>query len=172
MLSVFIFTHNSEKQLAHTLQALVPAVVDGLLRRVVVIDQGSTDNTRLAAEGAGCAFYAAGELSRALDGLRTEWLLILQPGATLADGWEDAVRRHAETSSAPARFSLPGEGRFGMLGELFARSPSLEAGLLFKIEKLGSLPQNAAEFQNWLRTLKSVRLPQRITPPETTKGGA
>ncbi|MFD1197799.1 glycosyl transferase [Brucella gallinifaecis] len=172
MLSIFIFTHNSEKQLAYTLSALVPVMVDGLLRRVAIIDQDSTDNTCLAAQGAGCAVYQTGELSQALAGLRTEWLLIVPPGATLAEGWEDSVRRHMQTGSRPARFTLPVEKRFAGFAKLFVRAAPLEAGLLVKVDAVKSSYQTGAEFQNWLHTLKPLRLPQLITPPEMPKGGA
>ncbi len=65
MLSVLIVTRNSEKLLANTFSALVPVVVEGLLRRVVVVDQGSTDETRLVADGAGCTLYNGDELTEA-----------------------------------------------------------------------------------------------------------
>ena len=172
MLSVLIVTLNSEKLLANTLSALVPAVVEGLLRRVVVVDQGSTDETRLVAEGAGCALYNEDELTEALDALRTEWLLILQPGAILADGWEEAVRRHMGESRGPARFTLQQEARLGLLGKLFARKPSLDTGLLVRLEALGSLPSSGFELEGLPSQLKPVRLPQIIIPPQTTKGGA
>lgn len=172
MLSVLIVTQNSEKLLANTLSALVPAVVEGLLRRVVVVDQGSTDETRLVAEGAGCALYSENELSEALGALRTEWLLALQPGATLSDGWEEAVRRHMGANRAPARFTLPQEARLGLLGKLFARKSTLDSGLLMRLDAFKPLPSSWLELADLPRQLKPVRLPQIIMPPQTTKGGA
>lgn len=172
MISVCMVTQNSEKLLAHTLSALVPAVVDGLLRRVVVVDRGSTDDTKLVAEGAGCALYDEEELSAALRALRTHWLLILRPGAALPDDWIDAVGRHLAASNSPARFRLPQEARFGLLGRIFISKPSLDAGLLVKIDALKPLPSNRGELENLPRQLKPMRLSPIITPPETTKGGA
>ncbi|MCL7997835.1 glycosyl transferase [Brucella sp. 21LCYQ03] len=172
MISVFIVTKNSEMLLAHTLSALVPAVVDGLLRRVIVVDQGSTDDTKLVAVGAGCALYDEESLSDSFRELRTQWLLILQPGATLPDDWIDAVGRHLAASNSPARFTLPQETRFGLLGKFFTRKPALGAGLLVKADTLKLLPSSAKELEDLPRQLKLVRLPQIIMPPETTKGGA
>ncbi|MDR6431650.1 glycosyl transferase [Brucella pseudogrignonensis] len=172
MLSVLLVTNNSEKALAHTLAGLVPAVVDGLLRRVVVVDQGSTDDTKLVAEGAGCALYDEENLSEAFRDLRTHWLLILQPGATLQDEWIDAVGRHLAASNSAARFTLPQEARFGLLGKLFTRKPSLDAGLLVKVDKLKPLPSRLDELEDLPRQLKPVRLSPVITLPNTTKGGA
>lgn len=172
MLSVLIVTRNSEKLLANTLSALVPAVVEGLLRRVVVVDHGSTDETRLVADGAGCALYSEDALTEALGALRTEWLLILQPGAILADGWEEAVRRHMGASRGPARFTLQHEARLGLFGKLFARQPSLSSGLLVRLDAFNSFPATGLELEDLLRQLKSVRLSSIITPPQTTKGEA
>ena len=45
MLSVVIPTLNAEKSLAATLAALVPGVVEGLIREVIISDGGSTDAT-------------------------------------------------------------------------------------------------------------------------------
>ena len=113
MLSVLIETRDSEKPLAHTLSALVPAVVDGLVRRVTVIDHGSRDDTALAAAGAGCAFFEAGRIGAALAEIVTDWVLLLQPGALPQPGWEAAARNHMETSGAPARFTAAGAWRPG-----------------------------------------------------------
>lgn len=87
MLSVIIETLNSERPLACTLSGLVPAVVEGLLRRVTVIDHGSGDGTALVAEGAGCAFHGLAERDVALNGIRTDWVLFLKPGAMPQEGW-------------------------------------------------------------------------------------
>ena len=172
MLSVLIVTQNSEKLLAHSLSALVPAVVDGLLRRVVVIDQGSMDETRLVAEGAGCALHNEDDLSNAIGSLRTQWLLFLQPGATLSDDWMDSVQRHMEAANSAARFTLAQEHRLGLFGKVFGHKPSLKAGLLVRIDTLKPLPSSVIELEDLARQLKPVRLPAIITPPETTKGGA
>lgn len=170
MFSVLTFTKNAEKPLAQTLSALVPAVVDGLLRRVVVVDQGSDDDTGLVAEGAGCSLYDEADLQAAFDALRTEWLLVLQPGAILTDGWEDAVRRHVETSTSPARFSTAQD--LGLKGRLFGVKPSLDYGLLAPVSTVRALFASGRASTDALRKLAPVRLSHLILPSETTKGGA
>lgn len=170
MLSVLIFTRNSEGLLAQTLSALVPAVVEGLLRRVVVVDRASTDETRLVAEGAGCSLYDETDLQSAFDDLRTDWLLLLKPGAILANGWEDAVRGHMEMSQSPARFSSPQD--LGLMGKLLGAKPSLDNGLLAPVVTIRPLIGDGGVPGAVLKQLKPIRLPHQILPPETTKGGA
>ena len=53
MISVVIPTYNAEATLGHTLTALVPAVVDGIVQEAILVDGGSTDETRAIAEAAG-----------------------------------------------------------------------------------------------------------------------
>ena len=52
MISVIIPTLNAESGLAAALSALVPAMVDGLVREVIVVDGGSTDRTLAIADTA------------------------------------------------------------------------------------------------------------------------
>jgi glycosyltransferase involved in cell wall biosynthesis len=45
MISVIIPTLNAERTLAHTLAALVPGVVEGIVQEAILVDGGSTDGT-------------------------------------------------------------------------------------------------------------------------------
>ncbi len=162
MLSALIETLNSERPLAHTLSALVPAVVDGLLRRVYVIDRGSSDETALVAQGAGCSLYGKAEIGAALDEIRTPWVLILKPGAIPGEGWEEIARRHMESQSGPARFSLPGEGGFANVRKLLGGRATLDAGLLVRLEELRPLLLGGVSFDQLAQRLKPVRLKHPI----------
>ncbi|AIJ93500.1 hypothetical protein [Brucella abortus] len=166
MLSVIIETLNSERPLACTLSGLVPAVVEGLLRRVTVIDHGSGDGTVLVAEGAGCAFHGLAERDVALNGIRTDWVLFLKPGAMPQEGWGEAVRRHMEGGGGPARFSLPEEGRPGNIRKIFGGGPSLDAGLLVRLDLVQPLFLEGIGSDDLPRRLKPLRLKHRILPPE------
>lgn len=166
MLSVIVETLNSERALAHTLSALVPAVVDGLLRRVTVIDRGSSDETALVALGAGCAFYAEMDIEAALDEIRTPWVLILKPGAIPQEGWEEVLRRHMERAGGAARFSLPEDSGFGTVRKIFGHKATLDAGLLVRLGVVKPLLLDGVAFDLLPQRLKPVRLKHPLLPPD------
>ncbi|WP_343314758.1 glycosyltransferase family 2 protein [Brucella sp. BE17] len=157
MLTVVIPTLNSEKPLAHTLAFLVPAVVEGLLRRVVVVDGGSGDDTRLVAEGAGCTLYRSAEIMVALREIRTPWVLLLCPGATLEPGWEEPVRDYIREHTGAARFSRPEDQ--GLLKKLFGSVATLDAGLLVRLDALHPFIEAGVSFDALPSKLKPVVLP-------------
>jgi rSAM/selenodomain-associated transferase 2 len=93
MISVVIPTLNAESRLAPTFAALIPAVVDGLVREVIVADGGSTDHTLSIAESAGAEIVrsAPGRGQQLIAGAaaaRSPWLLFLHADTTLEAGWE------------------------------------------------------------------------------------
>ena len=53
MISVVIPTLNAAKTLPLTLAALAPAAMDGLVRELIIIDGGSSDDTAVIADEAG-----------------------------------------------------------------------------------------------------------------------
>ena len=123
MISVVIPTFNSERTLAATLTALVPAAVEGLVREVVVVDGGSGDRTRLIAEEAGADVVVAAkgrgaQLEAGARRTKFNWLLFLHADTALPAGWEreagtfvdavDAGRRPA--GAAAFRFGLDDDG--------------------------------------------------------------
>jgi glycosyltransferase involved in cell wall biosynthesis len=101
MISVLIPTLNSERLLVPTLSALVTGSAQGLLRDVILVDGGSTDGTEKIADAAGCEFRRgptnAGErLMAAAAAARGTWLLILEPGCVLEEGWTREVAKFVE----------------------------------------------------------------------------
>lgn len=99
MVSVIIPTLNAEDYLVRTLSALVPGVVEGLIREVIIIDGGSTDSTLEIAEATGCKIIHS-EASRGLQlyhgcaEARGDWLLVLHADSVLGEGWIEGLRLH------------------------------------------------------------------------------
>jgi glycosyltransferase involved in cell wall biosynthesis len=128
LISVVIPTFDSERQLVPTLAALVSGAAAGIVRDVVLADGGSTDETEAVAEAAGCIFLKSqpdlGSRLRAgaQAASRGEWILFLDPGGMLEEGWTREVRKFIDASSRSsdrraATFQLAYED-FGMRSRL------------------------------------------------------
>lgn len=96
MLSVIIPTLNAEAALPETLSALIPGVVSGLVKDVVVSDGGSTDASRGMAENLGCTIVTGppgrgAQLARGAKCARGDWLLFLHADTVLSTGWEEEI---------------------------------------------------------------------------------
>jgi hypothetical protein len=109
MLSIVIPTRESERIVVRTLSCLVPGVVAGVVREVILADSGSGDGTEQVADVAGCRFIAVpGSLGQRLrtaaERARGPWLLFLRPGSVLESAWTAEVERFwmlASEDSAP-----------------------------------------------------------------------
>ncbi len=122
MISVVIPTRNSETELARTLSALVPGVVEGIVREVIIADGGSQDETPQIADAVGAKLVLAPEgrgpqLAAGAREAKGEWLLFLHADTLLEHGWEGEAERfirettHANRAQAAAfRFALDDRG--------------------------------------------------------------
>ncbi|WP_108817840.1 glycosyltransferase [Pseudovibrio sp. Alg231-02] len=94
MISALIPTYNSEHRLVLTLSALVPASAEGILKEVIITDEGSSDGTEIVADASGADFVSTTTKSGSAlaEGLkrctRSNWVLLIQPGAILQAGWQ------------------------------------------------------------------------------------
>ncbi|RST85159.1 glycosyltransferase [Aquibium carbonis] len=164
MLTVMIETRNHQDALARTLASLVSGAVEGIVREVLVHDRGSTDQTAAIADHAGCVVVSSGDL---LDGVRRakgDWLLFVEPGSKLSEGWVDAVFAHVGHASTPARFLRARSPEAGFLARMMTRSRPLSEGLLVsKRQALAKLrPGDAVD--TLARRLSSRRIGAEITP--------
>jgi rSAM/selenodomain-associated transferase 2 len=123
MIAVVVPTLNSERTLVPVFAALVPAAMRGLVREVVVVDGGSTDDTEAIADAAGATFVTAergrgAQLQEGACVARSDWLLFLHADTVLEPGWEgeveafiDRVEQGRQRLSAAAfRFTLDDDG--------------------------------------------------------------
>jgi glycosyltransferase involved in cell wall biosynthesis len=168
MLSVLIETRNDEEGLARTLGSLVPAAVEGAVREVIVCDKGSSDQTYRIAEHAGCHFVANGGIAAGIRQAKGDWLLLIEPGAKLADGWVEAAVEHMTTSTTAARFSRSrGAGRT-FLSRFFRRGRPLAHGLVITKRQAASLASKGRDSGSLARGLSVKRLEGEISvaPPK------
>ena len=123
MISVVIPTLNAERKLARTLAALVPAVVEGIVQEAIVVDGGSTDETRAIAEAAGTHLIEAprgrgSQLDTGARVARGDWLLFLHADTVLDPGWAEEAQgliKRVQTgrrdeAAAAFRFALDDDG--------------------------------------------------------------
>jgi glycosyltransferase involved in cell wall biosynthesis len=181
MLSVVIPTHNDERGLVPTLAMLVPGLLAGAVRDVVVTDGGSTDATAEVVEFAGCTLMSSSDalgprLRKAAAAGRGAWLMFLRPGATLETSWigetlrfveEAALRPDVETQAAVFR-RAPGEtGGRSVIAEALAVlaaglfAPSPDQGLVIAralYEDIGGHGDEAAPEAALLRRLGRGRI--------------
>jgi rSAM/selenodomain-associated transferase 2 len=130
MISVIIPTLNAERTLAPTLAALVPAVVEGIVQEAIVVDGGSTDETRVIAEAAGTVLIEAprgrgSQLEAGASQARGDWLLFLHADTVLEPDWAEEAQSFMERvesgrrdqAAACFRFALDDDGLMPRLVE-------------------------------------------------------
>jgi glycosyltransferase involved in cell wall biosynthesis len=145
MLTVIIETRNAEQSLPRTLAPLVSGAVDGLLREVIVQDWNSTDHTVRVAEQAGCTVVEGGSLSACIKRAKGDWLLLLEAGSRLGDGWIESVERHIASSQSPAKFSRSRTGQPGFLQRIVKREAAVADGLLISKRQALSLTRDSGK---------------------------
>lgn len=140
MLTVVIPTLNAETSLAATLTALIPGVVDGIVRQVVIVDGGSSDRTIRIAEDAGTDIVQAEQgrgrqLRTGAEAARFPWLLFLHADTVLDPGWEREAAAFIERVDVGRRPPAAAAFRFalddtGFLPRMIEAGVSLRCTLL------------------------------------------
>ncbi len=109
MLSIIIPTLNAAKELPETFNSLMPALIDGMISEVIIVDGGSTDETLKIAEISGATIIKSEnsstepdantaikgrgpQLRAGGDAAKKDWLLFLHADTLLEEGWHEEVR--------------------------------------------------------------------------------
>lgn len=140
MISVVIPTLDAEPTLADALGALIPAVVEGLVREVIIVDGGSTDRTLRIADATGATIVATAagrgrQLRAGAATARSPWLLFLHADTVLEAGWVREVGHFIErveggrwpAAAATFRFALDD---LGIMPRVVEAGVALRSGVL------------------------------------------
>ncbi len=139
------------------------------MRDVVVCDHASTDQTHRVAEHAGCVYIADGELSEAIRRAKGDWLLLLEPGARLEQGWMEAVSAHLGDAARPARFTRSRTGELLFLSRFFSVGRPLADGLVVPKRQAAALAQKGLDAAGVARAVSARRLKAQIVPARRRK---
>ena len=169
MLSVLIETRNQEEALARTLASLVGGAVEGVVREVIVCDAASCERTHHVAEHAGCAYLADARAAAGARQARSEWLLLLEPGARLMDGWIEAVVAHAGAATGAARFTRSRQSRAPFLERILARRRPLAEGLVITKRQALSLARGDGSASAIAKAVSARRLGAEIFAAPSAK---
>lgn len=144
-----------EERLARTLASLVPAAVEGAVREAIVVNEDRAGEVARVADHAGCRVAAS--LAAAVEAARGDWLLLLEPGARLLEGWSEVALAHVGQGGKPARLARDASVRISLRQRLRARGRPLARGLLIARREASSLGGG-------MTRLRLVTLPARIVP--------
>ena len=108
-----------KSSLGAALSALVPAVVDGLVRQVVIVDGGSSDRTLKIAEDSGADLVRSprgrgNQLAEGARHARFPWLLFLHADTVLEPGWEREAGAFVERVDSGQRPPAAAAFRFAL----------------------------------------------------------
>lgn len=93
MLSIIIPTLNSAKELPATFASLMPALLEGAINEVIIVDGGSTDDTVEIADEAGAKILTpetkgrGPQLNAGAIAAKNQWMLFLHSDTELEENW-------------------------------------------------------------------------------------
>jgi hypothetical protein len=144
--------------LMETLASLVPAVVTGLVRTVVVADLRSDPALRVLCEDCGCHYSDAKNdgLAPAIAAMRSEWILAIPPGVVLIEPWLTRLREFGAMScDSGAVFLMPSRRR-SWLATLADRVQPIERRAAAVVVPRRSLSGSLHTWNDIIGALKSL----------------
>ncbi|MGQ7792245.1 glycosyl transferase family 2 [Faunimonas sp. B44] len=161
MISAFIEYRDDPEGLARTLASLVPAAVEGVVKDAFVFARERNGDVAAVTEVSGAVLLAGQSPSQAAEHGRGEWLLLLEAGATLEDGWTAAARSWGGTREAPARFRRV-KGSF--FARVWPRGRPLASGLLIRRDRFRSVAASSDSLGAVASGRAAGKLDARIVP--------
>jgi hypothetical protein len=137
MLSVIV-TPGDPERVAGLLSTLVAGVVENLVREVTVVGEGDLLQAVCEASGA----RTSPNLAAAVQGARSDWLLVAPPELRLAEGWVERLADHLRDGAREARIAGLGGGFLrpapqGLVIARAAAAKSAQGGLQHLTRQLG-----------------------------------
>ena len=113
MISVVLIASEDLAGVAAQLAMLVPAAVDGLVKEVVLVDDGHPGVESLAEDSGARLVTTSGDvaarLAAGVAAARGDWILTLRGEPVLREGWREPVEKHlAGGAGTPAMLAAPG----------------------------------------------------------------
>lgn len=164
MLTIIMECKDQETEAAHTLNALVPGAVEGLVSDVVILDNGSRDGIQKLADAAGCRYYGHWDVKDVLRGARGDWVLLIEPGARPQPGWIEEVFEYASVTRDPARFADSRSFRKPLFKRLGRRRPALENGVILTKRQAMAIARSGFTLERLAAGLKKRVLRSEIIP--------
>ena len=160
MFSIVIIAGEAPGPLVATFRALMPGVLAGIVSDVAVVAPEPEPLAEIC-DGAGARLVQRGE--DALREGRGNWVVILEAGARLQEGWPDAVLGHVLAGSGPAAFEAPRPASlwrrlFGAVGR------PLRAGFLVERETALAIIRTTS-LERLPVGRAAARLPVGLLPP-------
>ncbi|WP_151986624.1 glycosyl transferase family 2 [Rhizobium sp. EC-SD404] len=153
-----------DEALAMTLAMLVPGAVEGVISDVTIIDRGMNEASRTVADAAGCRIMPSSDMHAALIGARSDWLMMIEPGARLLPGWIERLSSHLGYDGRPARFKRAHQARASVLERFRQQRSTLALGLVVKKSAIATRLEGAVGLRDVAKLVKPMTLDCAIVP--------
>ena len=165
MITAFIIANDDAKALTRTLNALIGATVEGLVREVVLLAESNNATAEKLADEAGCLFGLPADFAKIVPAAKGDWLLVLEAGALPEHGWIETLENHVQANGTAARFTRSPLAKKSLRQKLFGQNTPLSLGLLVQKGAVLALGKSAYSTpQSLVKAAKPKPLPAHLRP--------